>query len=80
MIIEIKIHPSLHSNVLETDKLLDGDKWEIADNATVGQILNRLNIPEKEATLLLVNGRAANKNHRLNEGDVFAVFPLLSGG
>ncbi len=80
MIIEIKIHSSFHRNVPNTEKKLDGDKWDMMEGTTVGHVLDMLNTPEKEATILLINGRAVNKDHIIEEGDIFAVFPVLSGG
>ncbi|MFC1824305.1 MoaD/ThiS family protein [Thermodesulfobacteriota bacterium] len=80
MIIEVKIHPYFHYNMPNTKKQLDGDKWDVMEGATVGQVLEMLKIPEKDATILLINGRVAQKDYRLKAADVFAVFPVLSGG
>jgi sulfur carrier protein ThiS len=80
MIIEIKIHSSFHKNIPSTEKKLDGDKWDMIEGINVEQVLAILKIPDKEAMLLLINGQAVNKDHLLDEGDVLAVFPVLSGG
>ena len=50
------------------------------EGATVAQVLKILNIPENETKILLINGRNADKERVLNDGDVFHVFPLMAGG
>ena len=50
------------------------------EGATVRQVLEMLNIPEKETKMLLINGRHADKERVLDEGDVFHVFPIMAGG
>ena len=81
MIIEIKIFSSLlHRYVPDSERQLDRDKLDIKEGTTVGQVLDMLNIPEKEAAVLLINGQSVGRDRFLKEGDVFAVFPILAGG
>lgn len=80
MIIEAKIFSTLRHFLPNSPNHLDGDKWDISEGATVAQVLKMLNIPEKETKILLINGRRADKERVLNEGDVFHVFPLMAGG
>jgi sulfur-carrier protein len=51
-----------------------------AEGVTIGDVLRELVIPEKQATLILVNGRHAELTTRLAEGDVLAIFPPVGGG
>jgi len=80
MIIEVKIFSSLRHYVSSSDNHLEGDKWRISDNATVAQALEMLNLPEQEARVLLINGRSADRERVLKEGDVLHVFPAICGG
>jgi len=80
MIIEAKIFATLRHYLPNSPNRLDGDKWDMPEGATVRQVLKILNIPEKEAKMLLINGRNADKEKVLNEGDVFHVFPIMAGG
>ena len=50
------------------------------EGSTVKDILNRLGIPETEAKIILVNGRAKEVNDKLNDGDRLAFFPAVAGG
>ena len=58
----------------------DGDRWDVEDGATVGQVIKMLNLTRTEALILMVNGLHANKERVLNEGDVLSVFPPIGGG
>jgi len=46
----------------------------------VAQVLEMLNLPEKEVKILLINGRHGDKERILKEGDGFHVFPPMMGG
>ena len=50
------------------------------DGSTVKDILSRLGIPETEAKIILVNGRAKEINDELNDNDRLAIFPVVAGG
>ena len=80
MIIEAKIFATLRHYLPNSPNRLDGDKWDIPEGATVAQVLEMLNLAEKEVKMLLINGRNADKKRVLNEGDVFHVFPIMAGG
>jgi sulfur carrier protein ThiS len=43
-------------------------------------ILEILQVADKTGVVVLVNGRRASQEHVLHEGDVLALFPLVSGG
>jgi molybdopterin converting factor small subunit len=80
MIIQVKIFSTLKHHVPHSDKRLDEDKWEVTEGATVSQVLDMLSLPEEEAKIFLVNGRNADRDRALTEGDVLHVFPLMAGG
>lgn len=46
----------------------------------MAHVLEMLNIPEKEAKILLVNGRNVDRKRVLNEDDVLHVFPPINPG
>ncbi len=48
--------------------------------ATVGQVLDRLEIPASQIKLIFVNGRKADPGHVLQDGDRLGVFPPVGGG
>ena len=80
MIIEVKLDLSVIRHVPQSDKRLEGDKWEVPEKSTVGQVLEMLNLPESEAKILIINGRHTYRGRTLSEGDVLQVIPPLCGG
>jgi molybdopterin converting factor small subunit len=53
---------------------------DVAEGATVGDVVRGLAIPADLPGLLLVNGRDATPDRRLRPGDVVAIVPPLAGG
>ncbi len=52
---------------------------EVVDGATVGDVIERLGIPEGPR-VVFVNGRHADDDRVLAEGDRLAIFPPVAGG
>jgi sulfur-carrier protein len=53
---------------------------ELEPGANAREVLNRLNIEEKDVSIFLINGRDGNGDRVLSEGDVLALFPPVGGG
>jgi sulfur carrier protein ThiS len=57
---------------------------EVADQATIADILAPLNLPERLVHLVLVNGTyvapAARPGRLLEEGDQLGIWPPIAGG
>jgi sulfur-carrier protein len=53
---------------------------ELQPGTTVGMVVQELGIPERDAALILVNGRHADIVTELREGDTLAIFPPIGGG
>lgn len=51
-----------------------------SDGATVREIMLQLGIPQEYPNILLVNGKQANPDTVLKDGETVAVFPPLAGG
>ena len=49
-------------------------------NATVGLVIEALNLPPQVQRVILVNGRHANEDNPLTDGDEVVLFPPLAGG
>ncbi len=80
MIIEIKVFSTLKRYVAESDMLVEDNRWEIPEGITARELGKTLKIPDEEIKIILINGRKANDDHVLNEGDSVYIFPLLMGG
>ncbi|MGQ9531704.1 MAG: sulfur carrier protein ThiS [Desulfotomaculales bacterium] len=57
-----------------------GRPVEVGAGATVRDLLASLAIRPSEVGLVVVNGRAADPDRRLREGDRILVWPLVVGG
>jgi sulfur carrier protein len=55
-------------------------KVEIDSADTVGDVLEKLKIPEAIPKIILVNGIHSNLDRVLKFGDVLSVFPPVAGG
>ena len=52
----------------------------VKKGATVSDLLDKLNIPEKITNIIMVNGVHKKRDTELKEGDVISVFPPIAGG
>ncbi|MFX0199140.1 MAG: MoaD/ThiS family protein [Candidatus Hodarchaeota archaeon] len=55
-------------------------KVEINSTDTVGDVLKKLQIPDKMPKIILVNGVHSSLDRVLKLGDVMSVFPPVAGG
>ncbi len=53
---------------------------ELPDGSTVADILKTFGVPLEKPRILLVNGRHADMERVLHNGDVLSVFPPVAGG
>jgi sulfur-carrier protein len=52
----------------------------VRDGATARDVMLHLGIPHEYPNILLVNGKQANPDTILKDGETLAVFPPLAGG
>ena len=53
---------------------------DVPDDSRLGDVLRRLDIPEEDVSLPLVNGRYSEMDRALQAGDVLSLFPAVGGG
>lgn len=53
---------------------------ELEDGTTIINILDKLNINEEEASIILLNGIDGPTDRELEDGDVLSLFPPVGGG
>jgi molybdopterin synthase sulfur carrier subunit len=75
---QVKVTVKLFAS-LRKDRFAVDDR-EYQEGATVGHILASLTIPEEEAAIIFINGRHAEPDSPLKEGDLLAIFPPVGGG
>ena len=74
MQIKVRLFATLREN-REKEMIMD-----LAQGATPKDIIERLNILEKEAAIILVNGRGAKLDKVLEDNDTVSIFPPVGGG
>ncbi|MBC7321650.1 MAG: MoaD/ThiS family protein [Acetomicrobium sp.] len=52
----------------------------LPDGATVGQLIDRLNIPVEEIKIVFVNNIFRDMGYALKNGDTVGIFPPVGGG
>lgn len=57
-----------------------GFAYDVAPEARVGDVLNRLPVPADDPYTFFVNGRHAEREQQLEPGDILSVFPAVGGG
>ena len=55
-------------------------KLEMPGESLITDLLNRLQIEKKEASVVFVNGMKRDYQYRLSPGDHVGIFPPLGGG
>ena len=53
---------------------------DLPDGASLRNLVRQLEIPEKEVSLPLVNGRYSKPDRQLAANDVVSLFPAVGGG
>ncbi len=56
------------------------DDKELPDGITAGQVVDDLNIKREEVGVLMLNSRHCKFETVLQEGDIYAIFPVIGGG
>lgn len=59
---------------------LGQDRVELEDGTTVEDFLRRTGIPLSEVAIVLVNGKHANSEQPLSDGETLSLFPPIAGG
>ncbi len=83
MNVTLKLYAML-SDYLPPDARNNRVQVELGDDATVGALIDRCNLPPRLTHLVLVNGvyvaPAARDSTALRDGDTVAIWPPIAGG
>lgn len=74
MQVQVKLFAFFREN-----RFIKEDK-ELPQNTTAGQVIDDLSIDREEVGVLMVNSRHSKFETVLQEGDIFAIFPVIGGG
>ena len=74
MQVTVKLHASLrpYGRSDSNDGLFP---LETTEKVTVHEVIRELGIPPEKVRMVILNGRGANVDHILNDGDRLALFP-----
>jgi len=53
---------------------------ELPDGATIGELVNHLQLPADHVKIVFVNSIVRDKDHPLANGDEVGIFPQVGGG
>jgi molybdopterin converting factor small subunit len=61
------------------NRFIKEDK-ELPEGTTAGQVVDDLKIDREEVGVLLLNSRQCQFDKILQNGDIYAIFPVIGGG
>ena len=79
MRVDVQLHATL-ATFLPPDSRDGVAMLDVADTATIADLIARLAIPEALSRVVLVNGHDVDDDTQLRAGDVVDIFPPLAGG
>jgi molybdopterin converting factor small subunit len=80
MIIRVKIYASLRYYLPDPDPFTRNEEWDMPVQTTIGQVLEKLNLPKEMRVNVLLNGKPPDEKVALNEGDIVHILPQMAGG
>jgi molybdopterin converting factor small subunit len=81
MRVYVKIYASLRQYVSNSAEISRKEGWEVAQGASVDDVLRELHFPENLKILALINGaHCLDRGASLKDGDSLLLYPLMSGG
>ena len=82
MTIHVRIHPYLRQCVSASEKLVQGEEWDVPQGTTTAQVVTMLNLPKGFPVIIMVNGSSCSDPARtaLEEEDIVLVSPVMAGG
>ena len=63
----------------ETCTYQEATTYELDNGNNVNDLLDRVDLPSEDVSLVLVNGKKANADTALSEGDRVGFFPAVGG-
>ena len=80
MTVHVRIHPYLRQCVPASEKLVQGEEWDVPQGTTTAQVVAMLNLPKGFPVIIMVNGSSCSDPEPtvLGEGDIVLVPPVLA--
>ncbi len=80
MRVQVNIYAYLRYYLPAADKLVQQKDWDMPQDATVGQVLEKLKLPKEIRVTVLVNSNSVDPMATLKEGDIIHILPQMVGG
>jgi sulfur carrier protein ThiS len=80
MHITVHLYAYLRSYLPAAEKSLWEKNWEMPQNSSVSQVLERLNLPKEVRVTVLLNSNSVDPKSILKEGDIIHILPQMFGG
>ena len=80
MIIRVNIYAFLRYYLPAPEKFTQDGEWDMPEEATIGQVLEKLKLPKEIRVTILLNGNSVDERAALKEGDVIHLLPQMVGG
>jgi molybdopterin converting factor small subunit len=81
MKIRVRLYATLRQYIPNAADFTNEKGVEVADDTTVGRVMEMLRLPENLRVLALLNGtHCKERETNLKDGDVVLFYPLMSGG
>jgi molybdopterin converting factor small subunit len=80
MQVELRLLGGMRSYLREEDRGRGFSRLDVADEVTCAGLMELTGIDKTRTLVVLVNGRHAEPDRKLAQGDVIAVFPPVAGG
>ena len=74
MLVEVRLFATFRQGRFKEKQM------EFPEGSSLADLLAHLQIAEKEARILLVNGIATSPDHKLASNDLVSIFPPMAGG
>ena len=77
--VSVKLFATLRRNYPEV-RIGEAIPVSLPEGTTIGQLVERLDLPNEPGKLIFVDGRRAGEDHVLRDGDEIGLFPPVGGG
>ncbi len=74
MMATVKLFASLRNGRFDMQKI------QLDEGISTGELIELLNIPAEEVSIIFINGRHAAPEDKIEEDDTIALFPPIGGG
>jgi len=80
MHIVVNVYSYLRRYLPAAERSIHEKNWDMPQDVTVGQVLEKLQLPKEVRVTVLVNNNSVDQMAILKEGDIIHILPQLSGG